>query len=507
MHPFVTDLCPPTVFPTPFGEPHAIARAAAEGLQARLPPLDEGKMFGVLVVKDAAGRLGQLWGFSGMWGDWWVPDFVPPVFARDAQVDFWPAGQAALAAESEHIDRLTAERRAAEARLTLLQQAQTAARGTLKAELAERRAMRRAARAAGAPAAPLDQESRHDTARLRTLRSEQVAARIEPQAALDQATEALRVAVQARAARSRGLMAALHATYRFPNAAGEERSLAEIFAPHVPPTGAGDCAAPKLLAAALRQDLRPIALAEFWWGPPPPGGGRWQGHYYPACRGRCAVILPFMLQGLPVEPAPRFEDPAPPVPETLYEDDAVWVVHKPAGLLSVPGRRRQPTVTSRLGRTDVRAAHRLDLDTSGALVLAKSEAHCIALQRQFAQRSVHKRYVAVLDGTVAGEAGMIELALRADPLDRPRQMHHPDGREAITRWRRLGADRVALFPQTGRTHQLRVHCAHPLGLGAPIRGDRLYGRPGGRLHLHAERIAFDHPVTGARIEVVCPAPF
>jgi tRNA pseudouridine32 synthase/23S rRNA pseudouridine746 synthase len=214
-----------------------------------------------------------------------------------------------------------------------------------------------------------------------------------------------------------------------------------------------------------------------------------------------------MLEGLPVEPPPVFESAAPPVPRTVYEDDAIWVIDKPAGLLSVPGRRAQPTVLSRLGRDDVRPAHRLDLDTSGILVLAKREADCIALQRQFARRTVFKRYVALLAGEVPGAQGQIELALRADRLDRPRQVHHPDGRAAITRWTRLEADRVALFPQTGRTHQLRVHCAHPLGLGVPIRGDRLYGTEGERLYLHAEAIGFDHPVTGRRIKVMCPAPF
>jgi tRNA pseudouridine32 synthase/23S rRNA pseudouridine746 synthase len=309
--------------------------------------------------------------------------------------------------------------------------------------------------------------------------------------------------------------------YVITNARGQRRSLCALFAPDAPPGGAGDCAAPKLLGHAYRHQLRPLALAEFWWGAAPSGGGRHPGRYYPACRGNCGVIVPFMLEGLPVEAAPLYGagEIAPDEPRVVYEDAWLVVVDKPCGLLSVPGRSAQlrDCVLTRLRERVPEApaplvVHRLDLDTSGLLLVAKDPETHVALQRQFARGQVDKRYVAWLDGQVAGDQGVVELALRVDIQDRPRQIYDPvRGKRAVTEWRVVERTklrtRVALYPRTGRTHQLRVHAAHPLGLRVPIVGDRLYGREGVRLLLHAEGLAFTHPRTLERLEIERPAPF
>lgn len=321
-----------------------------------------------------------------------------------------------------------------------------------------------------------------------------------------------------KAARSRELLAQIHDCYVIANARGETRRLRELYAPAEPPGGAGDCAAPKLIAWAYALGKTPVALAEVWCGAPPLAGGRVDGGFYPACRGKCGPLLPWQLDGLDVEPAPIFGDaPVPPdEPRVVLEDDWLVIVDKPVGLLSVPGRhaRLRDSVEVRLRRRypDAKLAHRLDLDTSGLLVVAKDEPTYVAVQRLFARREIDKRYVAVLDGDVRGDHGTIELALRVDVDDRPRQIHDPVyGKPAITTWRVLsrgdGRTRVALTPHTGRSHQLRVHAAHALGLGVPIVGDRLYGTSDDRLHLHAEALAFVHPVTGATIALERPAPF
>jgi tRNA pseudouridine32 synthase / 23S rRNA pseudouridine746 synthase len=328
-----------------------------------------------------------------------------------------------------------------------------------------------------------------------------------------------------RADRSRALTRQLHEAYHFANARGETRSLRSLFAPGQPPTGAGDCAGPKLLAHAYRLGLRPLALAEFWWGASAATGDRVEGVFYAACRGKCLPILTHMLGGLPADPPPLFGSAAIDAaePRTVYEDAHLLIVHKPSGLLTVPGRSAalSDSVVTRLRArypeaTGPLVVHRLDLDTSGLLLVAKDADTARTLQRMFALREIDKQYVAWLDGEVAADHGHIRLPLRVDVDDRPRHIHDPLlGKPAHTEWQVLarsnGRTRVRFTPHTGRTHQLRVHAAHPLGLDAPITGDRLYGRRAisddQRLHLHAERLAFVHPVTGARVEVEAPAPF
>jgi tRNA pseudouridine32 synthase/23S rRNA pseudouridine746 synthase len=551
----------PAVFASPFdhGEPHPLARRAAEELLADLrrgfdgvdlSTLDAaggGKMFGVLVVADRDGRIGYLRGFSGMLdGRWELPGFVPPLFDPVARDAMWPAGQASLREHELGLRALDADPVyvAARSELAALDERHASELEALRARHRENRGLRKAERARLDTIAPerlaalavdrsdvrqpldrqrhtLDQQSRADTAERRSFdeRHERdravLAARLAP---FDLRRAALELA---RADESRGLMQQVHDTYVIPNARGERRPLRDLFAPGEPPGGAGDCAGPKLLGHAYRYGLRPLALAEVWWGAPPITGGRHAGSYYPSCRGKCGPILPHMLEGLRVAASPVFgaAEIAADEPRVVFEDAWIVVVDKPCDLLSVPGRSGQlrDSVLTRLrarypGATGPLVVHRLDLDTSGLLLAAKdSETHA-ALQRQFARREIEKRYVAWLDGVVAADAGVVELPLRVDLDDRPRQIYDPiHGKPAITEWcvleRATERTRVAFVPRTGRTHQLRVHAAHPLGLGIPIVGDRLYGRAAARLMLHAERLGFVHPRTNERLELACPSPF
>ncbi|MCB1756405.1 MAG: RluA family pseudouridine synthase, partial [Gammaproteobacteria bacterium] len=242
------------------------------------------------------------------------------------------------------------------------------------------------------------------------------------------------------------------------------------------------------------------------------------GHFYPSCRGKCAPILPFMLGALRLENPPDFvsiTDQAEP--RVVFEDDQLLVVDKPAGMLSVPGKHVSDCVETRLAQRypeapDLKLVHRLDMSTSGLLLAAKNPASHKKLQAQFIRRGVDKRYVAILAGVLAAEQGEIELPLRTDFDDRPRQVVcERFGKPALTRWQVIGRNRettrVYFYPHTGRTHQLRLHAAHLDGLGMPIVGDELYGLAGQRLMLHAERLAFDHPVSGKRLVLTSPVPF
>ena len=300
------------------------------------------------------------------------------------------------------------------------------------------------------------------------------------------------------------------------NARGERRDLTSIFAAtpqRVPPSGAGDCCAPKLLQYAYLHGLHPVCMAEFWWGKSPKTEIRHHLHYYPACRSKCKPILTHMLQGLNVDADPH--DTAAGNCEDLhviYEDDSLIVIDKPAGILSVPGNVARESVVDILkrergGSQFLMPAHRLDMATSGLLVVAKSDTVLRNLHEQFASRTVEKRYRAILDGIPhAPRQGTIRLPLAADPTDRPRQVVDQEhGKPAETRYEIIstanGKTEILLYPLTGRTHQLRVHCAHADGLATPILGDTLYGHPtGGRMFLHAEYVSFHHPLTGKRME-------
>jgi len=523
---------PPAVpdrVPSPFAlPPHPLARRAIEELRGALhfPELArDGKMFGVLVV-ERAGRVGYLRAFSGMLGGtWFVDGFAPPVFDFARREEFWPAGEAEMAAFDRQLAEVEAALVPVRHELARVDAQHAAALAALDEVHAARKHARHAARAAATPEelGELARESQRDGSARKQLVAAQRRERAPRVAAVRELEDRRAEVAQHKAARSRELLVAIHDTYAIADARGTRRSLRELFAPAEPPGGAGDCAAPKLLALAYREGLRPVAFAEVWCGAPPPTGDRHDGTLYPACRGKCGPILAHALAGLPTDELPVFGIPTvgPDEPRLVFEDAWLVVVDKPVGLLSVPGRGEQlaDCVQTRLRARypGLLLAHRLDLDTSGLVIAAKDLATYGALQRQFEERRIDKRYVAVLDGAVAGDAGTIELALRVDLDDRPRQIVDPiHGKPALTHWRVLdrtappARTRVELSPRTGRTHQLRVHAAHPHGLAAPIVGDRLYARGAhgeGRLLLHAEALRFAHPVTGESIALVSPAPF
>ena len=255
-------------------------------------------------------------------------------------------------------------------------------------------------------------------------------------------------------------------------------------------------------------------MAEFWQGRSPRGVVRREGEFYPSCQGKCGPILGFMLQGLDIES--RCAEYAVE-PTIIFEDEAIAVVAKPAEMLSVEGRAEEWSVErwARERFVDaerVMVVHRLDMSTSGLLVIAKSLDSYRWLQEQFHTRTVDKRYVALLEGEVTTDEGRIELPLSSDYDNRPCQkVDFERGKSAVTDYRvverRGGCTLVEFTPLTGRTHQLRMHAAHPEGLNAPIVGDALYGYRGDRLALHASRISFTHPTTGERVTFECRSDF
>ena len=297
--------------------------------------------------------------------------------------------------------------------------------------------------------------------------------------------------------------------YQLLNARGEVKDLVDIWQEYysrpklrqkypLPPGGTGDCCAPKLLQYAYQHYLHPVCMAEFWWGQSTKEELRQHLNYYPACRGKCMPILTWMLQGLDVDPNPEtlgYEHMEIP---TIYEDNDILVVDKPSGILSVPGRMEDYSVETVMQQRYPGSivVHRLDMGTSGLLIVAKHIEAYHPLQQQFIRHEVKKKYVALLEHTGQG-SGIVSLPMRPDPMNRPRQvvdMEH--GKRAVTRYEFISDHLVALWPETGRTHQLRIHCAHPDGLSNPIVGDELYGTKGQRLCLHAAEIWFKHPISG-----------
>ena len=554
-----------------------------------------GKMFGVLVVEyeDEEGALqrGFLAAYSGLLGgrnDW--PYFVPPVF--DAQQ---PDGH--FKRTEREISAINSEIRAIENDPEYLQSVeqheQTKKRlqaevDAFKAEVDAAKARRDARRKSGESLSEEEQaemirESQFMKAELRRRRK-----------AMEQANSTLHIPhstflkslQRKRKQMSDELQRWLFAAYRMLNAKGEERDLIDIFREYthaMPPAGAGDCCAPKLLQYAYLHHLRPVCMAEFWWGESPASEIRHHLHYYPACRSKCLPILTHMLKGLDVAPNPLAQKRHTAEPRVLYADEYIMVVDKPAGMLSVPGKAESvrsefsdsanisveeyfanlqlptnsqlPTEQFTIGEADnsklkiqnskfLKAAHRLDMDTSGLLVLARTEEAYVELQRQFASRETVKRYEAVLSGVPTQNSKLktqnsstqpsgcleaISLPLIADINDRPRQrvdMEH--GKPALTLYnivevRAVDANTavayttkkvykrrtlVHLYPKTGRTHQLRVHCAHPLGLACPILGDPLYGTErADRMYLHAAELTFRHPITGEPMHFLSPSGF
>ncbi len=449
VHPLENRIAPPERFTYPFAyEPHPLCQLAAKAVQAYIASheeiredADKGKMFGVLVVEMSPGQLGFLAAYSGLLAgrNDW-PYFVPPIF--DAQQ---PDGY--FKTQEREISRIS-----------------------------------------------------------RTSRSSRDSS--------DFSSKQL----------SQELQTWLFHQYRLLNARGEVKDLVDVWQEYynrpkllrkypLPPGGTGDCCAPKLLQYAYQQGLKPLCMAEFWWGETTKTELRHHLNYYPACRGKCKPVLTWMLQGLDVDPDPEslaFERQELPV---VYEDEWLLVVNKPSGLLSAPGRVEEYSVETIMQERypGSMIGHRLDMGTSGLLIVAKTLEIYRNLQEQFVKHQVKKKYLAVLESLDALEKldildkrGTISLPLRPDPMNRPRQLVDPEhGKRAVTDYEFLSDCLVALWPQTGRTHQLRIHCAHPDGLARPIVGDELYGtrEKGQRLMLHAAEIWFHHPVTGINMHL------
>ena len=522
----------PKQFTWPFHYvPHPLATFAANRVNdyiSRQPQwhdeLRRGKMLGVLVVSDTVGRLGFVAAFSGLLAGRNDHDyFVPPIYDLLAKDGVFKTGEEQLNAMSRHISGLeeSAERAALLRNLTDAQEAMQreveAAKQAITVAKERRHELRATQALSDSEQQALLLESQHEKAEYKRLRKRHQAIIDDIQRQLGALDDEIAQLRRQRHALSERLQQQLFALYTVHNARGECRNVASIVAPAIPPGGTGECCAPKLLEYAYRNALRPVCMAEWWWGDSPQGEVRHHGHYYPACRSKCLPMLTFMLQGLDVEA----NQLATPVRDAelyeLYDDAWLTVVDKPAGMLSVPGKLMDDSAYTRYRERHPEATgpivvHRLDQETSGLLVFAKDKATHKALQEQFAKHDIEKCYIALLDGILASDEGEVELPMRPNVDDRPRQMiDHEHGRPAHTLYRVLarenGVTRVLLRPLTGRTHQLRVHASHHAGLNTPIVGDRLYGTPAARLMLHAASITFTHPATGERITIESTPPF
>ena len=525
----------PRLFTYPFHyTPHPLCVMAAGEVQAYInkqtrwkEELDKGKMFGVLIVRTSSGQTGYLAAFSGnLCGSNSHSFFVPPVYDLLKPDGFFKIEEEQISAINHQIgqlqncDRYLELQQKMERETVSSQQALSEARKVLKAAK-EKREQRRLHRPNENEQAAMIRESQYQKAEFKRLErywKEQISEIKTEMESFSSRIEALKAE---RRNRSAALQQKLFQQFNFLNAKGETKNLCAIFEETVqktPPAGAGECAAPKLLQYAYLSGLSPIAMAEFWWGESPKTEIRHHGYYYPSCRGKCEPILRHMLQGLDVEPAPSERySLSQNMPEILFEDQWLLVLHKPEGVLSVPGKSEEQSIYSLLRArypeaTGPLVVHRLDMATSGLLLAAKTQEVHRHLQAQFENRSIKKRYIALLDGILPEEEGVIDLPICPDYLDRPRQMVNEElGKTAITRYRVMdrknGQTRIAFFPLTGRTHQLRVHAAHPLGLNCPIVGDELYGRKAERLYLHAEYLEFIHPVSGQRLVIEKKAEF
>lgn len=528
----------PKRFNNPFSYvPHPLCVRAAEEVR-RVVAADalwsseaaRGKMFGVLVVRDACGRLGFLAAFSGLLAGCNEHNyFVPAVFDFLAPDGYFKREEAEISSINIEVSRLKSSIEYVSA-VSALQRVEGERENALAAERKAMRAgkvareQRRKVALSPDEVEQLLNESRFAKAEYkRNVRrwDERVAGFKATVDAFEERMTALR---DERKRRSAELQQWLFDNFVFLNSIGERRSLSRIFAGTsqcVPPAGAGECAAPKLLQYAFLNALTPLAMAEFWMGASPVGEVRRDGCFYTSCIGKCKPILSFMLGKMDVEPLPQeLSTLTAKDVKVVYEDDYLMVVNKPSGMLSVPGIVGGVSVEEHLLHAytgcDIRVVHRLDMATSGLLLVAKSVDVYSALQREFASRHVHKRYTALLDGVIDVAKGEISLPLSSDYDNRPRQMvDYSNGKRAVTRYEAVDviehAGRICtcvfFYPLTGRTHQLRVHAAHAAGLNVPIVGDELYGSPDKRLMLHADTLVFTHPVTKKIIKVECAADF
>ena len=532
----------PQKFTFPFYyEPHQLSKIAASelqdylqtqtdwehnfGLQEGQKGLVIGKMFGVLVVQNQVGEIGYLAAFSGKLADSNEHQhFVPPVFDMLKQDGFFKQEEKILNEYNRKIEALENDDD-----FILFQNELTSTLVNAEKDKAEKKELSKQNKIIRAEIRikaeqeldfesyktvqkNLSKESQLESIQLKQMNHFWKSEITKAQQKLDAFQLKINQLKEERKAKSAALQQKLFEQYAFLNQFGESKSLGAIFEGN-PPASAGECAAPKLLHYAFAHQLKPIALAEFWWGQSPKSEIRKHGHFYPACTGKCKPILAHMLDGLELDDNPLLQNPAENKELTfLYDDEYLSVVHKPSEFLSVPGKSIQDSVYTRFKEKFHEASgplivHRLDMSTSGILVLAKSTEIYLNLQAQFMKRTVQKRYVALLSGKIEQDSGEINLPLRVDLDNRPNQLVcYQYGKPAKTQWkvieRRENTTLVHFHPITGRTHQLRVHAAHPEGLNTPIVGDDLYGTKADRLYLHAEALRFWHPVLGMEMEVV-----
>lgn len=533
----ISDIPLPERFTYPFCyTPHPLCVMAAEEVQHYLSKqsewqeeLSQGKMFGVLIVQTEDGSIGYLTAFSGILAGKNIhPYFVPPVYDLLQPQGFFKIEEENISAINRRIRRLEEDKKYIDLRSNLTQTIQSAqdalsiAKIQLKEAKDKRELLRKTGQLNAKEEAELIRESQFQKAEYKRLERSWKDKIASLQVEAGNWEKQIQELKAERKVRSAALQQQLFEQFRMLNYRGEAITLCDIFEQTVhktPPAGAGECAAPKMLQQAYLHHWKPIAMAEFWWGNSPKNEVRYHGYYYPACKGKCEPILRHMLQGLEVEANPMQQE-AEQGNEKLnivYEDQWLLIINKPAGMLSVPGKERQTSIYDLARKAYPEAdgpmiVHRLDMATSGLLIIAKDKKTHQHLQAQFKNRSIRKKYIALLDGIVPEDEGTIELSLCPNPLDRPRQMVDTQyGKPAITYYLVLERTdkytRIALYPHTGRTHQLRVHAAHPSGLHCPIIGDELYGKKDKRLYLHAESIEFTHPVNGQSMCITEKADF
>lgn len=543
-HPFSTNIegiSLPEKFTFPlFYTPHPLAKIAAEELQNYLENQNDfvhnfgidmnaegmiiGKMFGVLVVKNKEGKLGYLAAFSGKLANAnHHKGFVPPVFDMLTDNSFFLEKSKPLWHLNAEIERLENN---PEYQNLLRDQKQydidyEHGLKTLKADCKVRKKIRDAKRKEDPNNELLLQElireSQLDNIKQVNYRREGEAKKIWYRDQISRFEAEIEPLKTERRERSSNLQSELFDQYTFLNARKETKSLLKIFGAN-PPAGAGECAAPKLLHFAFLHDMQPIALAEFWWGQSPKSEVREHKQFYPACKSKCEPILNHMLSATETDPNPLLQnDFSGKELKVIYEDEYFAAIHKPADFLSVPGISIRDSVAERMklkypDATGPLIVHRLDMATSGLLLIAKSKEAHEKLQSLFIRRKVKKRYVAILEGVPAFKHGHIKLPLRVDLDDRPRQLVcYEYGKPAHTEYELVevkdGRARVHFYPHTGRTHQLRMHAAHRDGLHCPIVGDDLYGNSADRLYLHAAELQFIHPYTKEEMKIVCEPEF
>jgi len=533
----------PERFTYPFYyEPHPLCVKAAEELQMHIEEQTiwqhdfdtTGKMFGVLLVKNRKDEVGFLAAFSGkLAGVNHLPLFAPPVYDMLNEKGFYKKGEIALNELNAKIKKLQQNPKIKELQDQLEKEKIRAKQSIedFRNTIIESRRKRKEQRTIGKNTLDekaleilvnqLATESVNQKNELKRIQQHWEAQLNSVESKWKELNNEIEQLKKQRKIASNTLQKRLFSEYHFLNISGEKKSLLDIFkeTPQgVPPAAAGECAAPKLLQQAFQEGLTPIAMAEFWWGESPKSEIRKHKYFYPACQGKCQPILGHMLQGMKVDENPLLKNSAESKSiEILYEDEDLLVINKPNELLSVPGKEIEDSVFFRMKleypeATGPLIVHRLDMSTSGLMLIAKSKEAYVYLQRQFIKRTVKKRYVALLNGLLKEDKGIIDLPLRLDIDDRPRQLVCYDfGKNAVTEWevleRKNGKTKVQFYPITGRTHQLRVHAAHPEGLNTAILGDDLYGEKSNRLHLHAEFIEFRHPRSKDILQFICKEDF